>query len=206
MQERWDVGYASLVGCGGSVEGHSLLLDKYCRNGRLYLNAFLATPAYLCLATFSKEFSALLFGNQLFVVIVNLASLEKGVREGRLLIHDWLVILLSQYHDAYKLVRYENGSSTSNIDVAFTQCPQLQSLPRLVFALLRSPLLRFHEEGQERSITPKLMFIRGGHDDATAFENHLMEDKDVDGTGLPSVTGFFTFLEEIASDVSENIK
>ncbi|RRT74508.1 hypothetical protein B296_00003755 [Ensete ventricosum] len=138
--------------------------------------------------------------------VVNLASLEKGVREGRLLIHDWLVILLSQYHDAYKLVRYENGSSTSNIDVAFTQCPQLQSLPRLVFALLRSPLLRFHEEGQERSITPKLMFIRGGHDDATAFENHLMEDKDVDGTGLPSVTGFFTFLEEVASDVSENIK
>ncbi|CAL9119198.1 unnamed protein product [Musa textilis] len=224
------------------------------------------------------------------------------VREGRLLIHDWLVILLSQYHDAYKLVRYENGCSTSNIDVAFTQCPQLQSLPRLVFALLRSPLLRFHEEGvhpdyriylqclfsslepsslqcaiypvltsyatpdkqacprhslsrsalvksgspiffldaftnlivfysstadsslpfppphdcllrttinrlkQDRSITPKLMFIRGGHDDATAFENYLMEDKDVDGTGLPSVTGIATFLEEIASDVSENIK
>ncbi|CAL9054958.1 protein transport protein SEC23 D isoform X1 [Musa acuminata AAA Group] len=233
---------------------------------------------------------------------VILASLEQGVREGRLLIHDWLVILLSQYHDVYKLVQYENGRSTSNIDVAFTQCPQLQSLPRLVFALLRSPLLRFHEEGvhpdyriylqclfsslgpsslqcaiypvltsyatpdkqayprhslsrsalvksgspiffldaftnlivyysstadsslpfppphdcllrttinrlkQERSITPKLMFIRGGHDDATAFENYLMEDKDVDGTGIPSVTGFVTFLEEIASDVSENIK
>ncbi|CAL9184453.1 unnamed protein product [Musa hybrid cultivar] len=231
---------------------------------------------------------------------VILASSEQGVREGRLLIHDWLVILLSQYHDVYKLVQYENGRSTSNIDVAFTQCPQLQSLPRLVFALLRSPLLRFHEEGvhpdyriylqclfsslepsslqcaiypvltsyatpdkqayprhslsrsalvksgspiffldaftnlivyysltadsslpfppphdcllrttinrlkQERSITPKLMFIRGGHDDATAFENYLMEDKDVDGT--PSVTGFVTFLEEIASDVSENIK
>ncbi|XP_064968561.1 protein transport protein SEC23 D-like isoform X1 [Musa acuminata AAA Group] len=233
---------------------------------------------------------------------VILASLEQGVREGRLLIHDWLVILLSQYHDVYKLVQYENGRSTSNIDVAFTQCPQLQSLPRLVFALLRSPLLRFHEEGvhpdyriylqclfsslgpsslqcaiypvltsyatpdkqayprhslsrsalvksgspiffldaftnlivyysstadsslpfppphdcllrttinrlkQERSITPKLMFIRGGHDDATAFENYLMEDKDVDGTGIPSVTGFVTFLEEIANDVSENIK
>ncbi|CAL9762996.1 unnamed protein product [Musa acuminata subsp. burmannicoides] len=233
---------------------------------------------------------------------VILASLEQGVREGRLLIHDWLVILLSQYHDVYKLVQYENGRSTSNIDVAFTQCPQLQSLPRLVFALLRSPLLRFHEEGvhpdyriylqclfsslepsslqcaiypvltsyatpdkqayprhslsrsalvksgspiffldaftnlivyysstadsslpfppphdcllrttinrlkQERSITPKLMFIRGGHDDATAFENYLMEDKDVDGSGIPSITGFVTFLEEIASDVSENIK
>lgn len=50
------------------------------------------------------------------------------------------------------------------------------------------------------------MFIRGGHDDATAFENYLMEDKDVDGTGIPSITGFVTFLEEIASDVSENIK
>lgn len=68
------------------------------------------------------------------------------MKEGRILLHDWLVILTAQYNEAYKLANYENGSS-SRIDVAFSQCPQLQPLPRLVFALLRSPLLQFHEEG-----------------------------------------------------------
>lgn len=78
---------------------------------------------------------------------VILASLEQGVREGRMLLHDWLVILTAQYNDAYKLVEYNNGNSILRADVAFSQCPQLQPLPRLVFALLRNPLLRFHEEG-----------------------------------------------------------
>lgn len=82
------------------------------------------------------------------VLQVILASLEQGVREGRMLLHDWLVILIAQYNDAYKLLQYRNGSSTTaHVDVAFSQCPQLQPLPRLVFALLRNPLLRFHEEG-----------------------------------------------------------
>lgn len=65
-----------------------------------------------------------------------------------MLLHDWLVILTAQYNEAYKLVPYKNGNPlTTQIDVAFSQCPQLQSLPRLVFALLRNPLLLFHEEG-----------------------------------------------------------
>lgn len=69
-------------------------------------------------------------------------SLEEGVREGRNLLHDWLVILTAQYNDAQN-----GGSSISHVDVAFSQSPQLQPLPRLVFALLRNPLLRLHEEG-----------------------------------------------------------
>lgn len=234
---------------------------------------------------------------------VILASLDQGVREGRTLLHDWLVILTAQYNDACKVVRYEHGSSTNAlIDVAFTQCPQLQPLPRLVFALLRNPLLRLHEEGvhpdyriylqclfsalepsslqravyplltsfatpdkqayprhslsraalltsespiffldafttlivfysstadptlpfppphdcllrstinklkQERSITPKLIFIRGGQDDATAFENYLIEEQDVDGSGFTSVMGFVSFLEEISHSVLEYMK
>ncbi|KAA8549876.1 hypothetical protein F0562_001560 [Nyssa sinensis] len=72
---------------------------------------------------------------------VILASLEQGVREGRMLLHDWLVILTAQYNEACKVVQYAHGSSTTaHIDVAFSQCPQLQLLPRLVFALLRNPL------------------------------------------------------------------
>ncbi|KAK6926568.1 Sec23/Sec24, helical domain [Dillenia turbinata] len=229
---------------------------------------------------------------------VILASLEQGVREGRMLLNDWLVILTAQYNDTVKLARYENGSSAAHVDVAFSQCPQLQPLPRLVFALLRNPLLRLHEEGvhpdyriylqclfsalepsslhravypvltsyatpdkqayprhslsraalitsgspiffldafttlivyysstadpalpfppphdcllrttinklkQERSITPKLIFIRGGQDDATAFENYLIEEQDV-GNGFTSSMGFVSFLEEVGQRVVE---
>uniref|UniRef100_A0A0A0LVF2 Sec23/Sec24 helical domain-containing protein n=1 Tax=Cucumis sativus TaxID=3659 RepID=A0A0A0LVF2_CUCSA len=239
----------------------------------------------------------------LLVHKVILASLEQGVREGRALLHDWLVILTAQYNDAYKLVHYKNGASgTSLVDVAFSQCPQLQSLPRLVFALLRNPLLRFHEEGvhpdyriylqclfsalepsslhcavypvltsystpdiqayprhslsraalitsgspiffldafttlivfysstadatlpfpppqdcllrstinelkKDRCITPRLIFIRGGQDDATAFENYLIEEQDVDGSGLTSVMGFVSFLEDVKQSVLEYLK
>ncbi|PKA66827.1 Protein transport protein Sec24-like [Apostasia shenzhenica] len=233
---------------------------------------------------------------------VILASLEQGIREGRLLLHDWLVILAAQYNDAYKLVQHDGGSSVGQVDISFSQCPQLQPIPRLVFALLRNPLLRFHEEGvhpdfriylqclfsalepnslsraiypvltsyatpdkqayprhslsraalitsgspiflldsftnlvvfysstadstlpfppphdcllrntinklkQERSITPKLTIIRGGHDDASIFENHLIEEQDVDGSGITSVMGFVSFLEEITRDVAEYLK
>lgn len=233
---------------------------------------------------------------------VILASLEQGVREGRILLHEWLVNLVAQYNDAFKLTEYGRGSlTTSHVDVGFSQCPQLQSLPRLVFALLRNPLLRFHEEGvhpdfriylqclfsalepsslsravypllssyetpdkqayprhslsraalltsgspiffldafttlivfysstadaalpfpppqdcllratinklkQERIITPKLIFIRGGQDDATVFENYLIEEQDVEGSGFTSVMGFVSFLEDLNQDVLKYI-
>ncbi|PHT35022.1 hypothetical protein CQW23_26822 [Capsicum baccatum] len=231
------------------------------------------------------------------------ASLEQGVREGRMLLHDWLVVLTAQYNDACKLIQSGHGGSTGvHIDVAFSQCPQLQPLPRLVFALLRNPLLRLHEEGvhpdyriylqclfsalepsslnraiyplltsyaspdkqayprhslsraalitsgssiffldaftnlivfyastadpslpfpppqdcllrttinklkQERCITPKLSFIKGGQDDATAFENYLIEEQDVEGSGFSSVMGFVSFLEEINQSTLEYLK
>ncbi|GAV70341.1 zf-Sec23_Sec24 domain-containing protein/Sec23_trunk domain-containing protein/Sec23_helical domain-containing protein/Sec23_BS domain-containing protein [Cephalotus follicularis] len=233
---------------------------------------------------------------------VILATLEQGVREGRILLHDWLVILTAQYNETLKH-GYNNGNSvTAQIDVAFSQCPQLQPIPRLIFALLRHPLLRLHEEGvhpdyriylqclfsalepsslhravypvltsystpdkqayprhslsraalitsgspiffldafttlivfysstadptlpfpppqdcllrttinklkQGRSITPKLIFIRGGQEDATAFENYLIEEQDVDGSGLTTVMGFVSFLEDITQSVLEYMK
>ncbi|KAI7731431.1 hypothetical protein M8C21_007801 [Ambrosia artemisiifolia] len=234
---------------------------------------------------------------------VILASLSEGVREGRMLLHDWLVILTAQYNDVCKIASNEfRGSTGSLIDVTFSQCPQLQALPRLVFALLRNPLLRFHEEGihpdyriylqclfsglepsslhraiypllssyanpdklayprhslsraalmtsespiffldafttlivfysstadptlpyppphdcllrrtinklkQERSITPRLMFIRGGQEDASVFESYLIEEQDVDGSGFANAMGFVSFLEEISQSVLEYMK
>nr|KJB55613.1 hypothetical protein B456_009G085000 [Gossypium raimondii]KJB55614.1 hypothetical protein B456_009G085000 [Gossypium raimondii] len=228
----------------------------------------------------------------LLVHTVILASLEQGVREGRMLPHDWLVILTAKYNEAFKHIQYKNGSSsiTALMDVTFSQCPQLQPLARLVFALLRNPLLRFHEEGVHpdyriylqclfsalepsslhraiypmltsystpdkpayprhslsraalissgspiffldafatlivfysstadpslpfppphdyRCITPKLVFIWGGQDDATVFENYLIEEQDVDGSGLTSVMGFVSFLEDIPQSVLEYMK
>nr|XP_043613329.1 protein transport protein SEC23 [Erigeron canadensis] len=234
---------------------------------------------------------------------VILSSLSEGVKEGRMLLHDWLVILTAQYIEGCKNVPNEFGSSTGSlIDVTFSQCPQLQPLPRLIFALLRNPLLRFHAEGihpdyriylqclfsglepsslhraiypllssystpdklayprhslsraalltsespiffldafttlivfysstadpalpypppqdcllratinklkQERSVTPRLTFIRGGQEDATLFESYLIEEQDVDGSGFATVMGFVSFLEEIGQSVLEYMK
>lgn len=75
------------------------------------------------------------------------ASLDDGVKEARALLHDWLVILTAQYNDYYKFAQFAQPSTSNRLDVAFSKCPQLQALPRHVFALLRSSLLRSHEEG-----------------------------------------------------------
>lgn len=89
------------------------------------------------------------FGSQFRILMWQIirASLDDGVKEARALLHDWLVILTAQYNDYYKLAQFEQTSTSNRLDVAFSKCPQLQALPRHVFALLRSPLLRSHEEG-----------------------------------------------------------
>uniref|UniRef100_A0A0D9WH23 Sec23/Sec24 trunk domain-containing protein n=1 Tax=Leersia perrieri TaxID=77586 RepID=A0A0D9WH23_9ORYZ len=75
---------------------------------------------------------------------VILISLDKGVKEGRSLVHDWLALLIARYN---QVLRSDPRTPELPVDVDFLQCPQLQMLPQLVFALLRSPLLRLHEEG-----------------------------------------------------------
>lgn len=72
-----------------------------------------------------------------------------------------------------------------------------------VSGLLRSTINKLK---QERCITPKLTFIRGGQDDATVFENYLIEEQHVDGSGLTSVMGFVSFLEDITQSVLEYMK
>nr|GFD25377.1 protein transport protein SEC24-like At3g07100 [Tanacetum cinerariifolium] len=59
---------------------------------------------------------------------------------------------------------------------------------------------------QERSITPRLIFIRGSQEDATLFENYLIEEQDVDGSGFANSMGFVSFLEEISQGVLEYMK
>jgi hypothetical protein len=69
------------------------------------------------------------------------ASLEQGVKEGRLLLHDWLVILISQYNDAYKIVEFGKPGTTGSLDVAFSHCPQLQSFTLACLARLLDSIL-----------------------------------------------------------------
>ncbi|XP_073392441.1 protein transport protein SEC23 D-like [Physcomitrium patens] len=230
------------------------------------------------------------------------ASLDEGVKEARALLHDWLVILTAQYNYYCKLAQFEQPSTHSRLDVAFSGCPQLQALPRLIFALLRNQLLRSHEEGvhpdhriylqclfsalepsfllravypvlssfetldrrayprhslsraalmvngspiyvldafttlivyysptadpalpfpppqncglrsminklkQERNITPKLLMIRGGRDNTEAFDRYLIEEQEVDGSGIGTGVGFVSFLDDIAHDVMKYMK
>jgi hypothetical protein len=75
------------------------------------------------------------------------ASLEDGVKEARALLHDWLVILTAQYNEYNKLAQFGQPDNSNRVDATFSKCQPLQALPRHVFALLRSSLLRSHEEG-----------------------------------------------------------
>ncbi|KAG4198353.1 hypothetical protein ERO13_A05G080300v2 [Gossypium hirsutum] len=228
--------------------------------------------------------------------VLSLLVHNQGVREGRMLLHDWLVILTAKYNEAFKHIQYKNGSSsiTAQMDVTFSQCPQLQPLPHLMFtlttgftcyvfsgicpslalepsslhhaifpmltsystpdkqayprhslsraALISSgspiffldafttlivfysstadPSLPFpppndckgllrstiNKLKQDHCITPKLVFIWGGQDDATVLEYYLIEEQDVDGSGLTSVMGFVSFLEDIPQSALEYMK
>lgn len=69
------------------------------------------------------------------------AAAEEGLGEGRLLLSDWLVILTSHYNHETGVASFDPDDA-SPVDGAFTACVPLQAIPRLVFALLRSPMLR----------------------------------------------------------------
>ncbi|KAK5830495.1 hypothetical protein PVK06_014290 [Gossypium arboreum] len=195
-----------------------------------------------------------------------LASLEQGVREGRMLLHDWLVILTAKYNEAFKHIQYKNGSSsiTAQMDVTFSQCPQLQPLPHLVYALhcihFQSalepsslhhaifPMLTSYstpdKQAYPRHSLSRAALISSGspiffldafttliafysstadpslpfpppndsvisseaRDDATVLEYYLIEEQDLDGSGLTSVMGFVSFLEDIPQSVLEYMK
>ena len=59
---------------------------------------------------------------------------------------------------------------------------------------------------QERSITPKLLMLREGHDRTEQFDKFLIEEQDVDGTGIGNGLGFVTFLNHVSYNVKEYMK
>ncbi|XP_074589227.1 protein transport protein SEC23 D-like [Curcuma longa] len=128
-----------------TTESNSARSSKFCVKRRLRIR----TLQYSSASNMNELYDSVDPEATLSILVhkVILASLKEGVREGRLLLHDWLIILTAQYNDAHGLVQSGAVNETSRVDVAFSQCPQLQSMPRLIFALLRNPLLRLHEEG-----------------------------------------------------------
>lgn len=129
----------------GISESNSSTSSKFCLKRRLRIR----TLQYGSASNINELYDSVDPEALLSILVhkVILATFKEGVREGRMLLHDWLVILTAQYNDAYRLVYNNIGNATSHVDVAFLQCPQLQPIPRLIFALLRNPLLRLHEEG-----------------------------------------------------------
>jgi hypothetical protein len=59
---------------------------------------------------------------------------------------------------------------------------------------------------KERVITPRLLMLRGGHDDVEAFERYLIEEQDVDGLGLTNGMGFVAFLDSIRQEAEDFLK
>lgn len=63
------------------------------------------------------------------------ACLDEGINEGRLLLQDWLIIFIVQYNEQLK------NRAKRNLDVSFSKFNNLKNLSRVVFALLKNPLL-----------------------------------------------------------------
>eukprot|EP00879_Flechtneria_rotunda_P001812 GHRR01001976.1.p1 GENE.GHRR01001976.1~~GHRR01001976.1.p1 ORF type:complete len:996 (+),score=422.55 GHRR01001976.1:2722-5709(+) len=82
----------------------------------------------------------------------------QSVSEARLLLRDWLVIFTTNYHRSSFMRASAAQLLQLPVDLTFVSCPSLQPLPRLVYALLRSPLLSSAAQY---------------HSDLTAYLHHL---------------------------------
>lgn len=80
------------------------------------------------------------------------ASLDESRSEGKLLLQDWLLVFLKNYQKHFDKTSYghraivEQNPNNSNaigefFDVSFSKFGNLKTLPRLVFALIKSKLL-----------------------------------------------------------------
>lgn len=66
-------------------------------------------------------------------------------------------MLTAHYNVAFEMARF--GRPPESVDTTFGGCPPLQSLPRLVFALLRGPLLRYQQDGVHPDVRIYLQFL-----------------------------------------------
>ena len=80
---------------------------------------------------------------------------DESLAEARLLLSDWLVILVSRFHHETGLARFD-PDDVAVVDASFKTCPALASVPRATHAALSSTPLR----------------VAGVHPDARVAANH----------------------------------
>ena len=79
---------------------------------------------------------------------LTLASLTAGLQEGKLLMQDWLVILVSHFNLQAGRGEFEVAAASGGpVDIEFKKAAALQALPKYVYGLLRSPLMAFKMGG-----------------------------------------------------------
>eukprot|EP00898_Chlorokybus_atmophyticus_P008263 jgi/Chlat1/8438/Chrsp80S07919 len=89
------------------------------------------------------------------------ATREEGIQEGKGLLQDWLVFLTAAYCEHYGFAQKGNPA-IMNVDVSFSKCARLGPLPRLVFGMLRSPLLSEDVDGLPSDERMHLQFLFTG--------------------------------------------
>eukprot|EP01118_Nematostelium_gracile_P016159 TRINITY_DN6631_c0_g1_i1.p1 TRINITY_DN6631_c0_g1~~TRINITY_DN6631_c0_g1_i1.p1 ORF type:complete len:315 (+),score=45.79 TRINITY_DN6631_c0_g1_i1:319-1263(+) len=105
--------------------------DKMIRVLRLYTQQLLVTEN----ADNIYEHANINCVLSLLVHKVIRACLDEGINEGRLLLQDWLIIFIIQYNEQLR------SRTKKNLDTSFSKFNNLKNLSRLVFALLKNPLL-----------------------------------------------------------------
>ncbi|EGG14044.1 hypothetical protein DFA_11807 [Cavenderia fasciculata] len=78
-------------------------------------------------------------------------SLEKGIKESRLLLLGWLSNFITRYNENVVIL----SSVKSSVDLSFGQTPHLKPLPRYVFALLKGKLLKTIHKSMEEDVLEK---------------------------------------------------
>ncbi|KXZ54187.1 hypothetical protein GPECTOR_5g282 [Gonium pectorale] len=142
------------------------------------------------------------------------AAEAQGLNEARLLLRDWLVVLALAYHRNLHSALTPPQLAEVPADLNFSSAPLLAPLPRLVYALLRSPLLAPSPpplppptsggssggaaagEGQHPDLTAFLAHLWGGlppgelsytNPDTPAFPRHSLSRAAVCGPDAPPI-------------------
>ncbi|GAX84626.1 hypothetical protein CEUSTIGMA_g12047.t1 [Chlamydomonas eustigma] len=92
-----------------------------------------------------------------------------AMSHARMLLRDWLVLLSVGYERAIRPKASPKEMSNITPDLDFSEVPALKQVPRLVFALLRSPLLVPPEPSIDESYNPSSQ----QHPDLGMFIRHL---------------------------------
>ncbi|DBA67299.1 TPA: hypothetical protein ACH3X2_001602 [Trebouxia sp. C0005] len=117
---------------------------------------------------------------------ISRAAVEEGVWNARQLLQDWLVRALANYNTNTNRAGSQPGAPFQ-VDATFEGAETLQAIPRLVYALLRSPMLSPHPSSHPdtRTSLHLLWSSLPPEDLQTAVYPHLSSYQDPDTQAYP---------------------